>query len=161
VGTETQRTQRNVKANVTILDGQQADTVVLVPAGASLSTRLDGFTVRNGQAANGAGLYGVDTGVTVAHCVFRNNYAYNNSGGGIYLRGSLALSNSTFLNDTATYYGGGVFLTSSNALITGCTFTGCVAANSVGGGLYSESSSTVVANNLFSGNYALNNGGGL
>src|SRR5262249_10640193 len=75
VGTETLRTQRNFKTNPVILDGELADTVVLVPPGAALGTRLDGLTVQNGQAANGAGLYGVNTAVTVANAVFRNNYA--------------------------------------------------------------------------------------
>ena len=56
-GGETSLSQRNWTTHVTILDGNQAGSVVTSPAGAMASTRIDGFTIRNGQAPNGAGLY--------------------------------------------------------------------------------------------------------
>ena len=48
-GTETDLSQRNWTANLTILDGNQAGSVVTSPAGATGTTRIDGFTIRNGN----------------------------------------------------------------------------------------------------------------
>ena len=52
-GMETERDQRNWQTNVTILDGNREGTVVTSPNGAAASTRIDGFTVRNGMGSSG------------------------------------------------------------------------------------------------------------
>jgi len=44
-GTETELTQRDWKANPTILDGNLTGSVVTSPVGATATTRIDGFTI--------------------------------------------------------------------------------------------------------------------
>ena len=57
VGTETELAQRDWAANPTILDGNAGGSVVTSPSGATATTRIDGFTITNGSASRGGGLY--------------------------------------------------------------------------------------------------------
>src|SRR2546430_10491301 len=52
-GVETNLNQRNWTTNVTILDGNQTNSVIVVEPGAGNATRIDGFLIRNGRAING------------------------------------------------------------------------------------------------------------
>jgi len=48
-GNETELSQRNWATNKTVLDGNQAGSVVTSPSGATAATRIDGFTIPNGS----------------------------------------------------------------------------------------------------------------
>ena len=144
-GNETLLSQRNVTTNLTTLSGDigtAADStdnvyhvVTIVASPTSLidtSTRIDGFTIRGGNATgggnftvkgitfnqvDGGGLYvcGLNTNnncsPSIANNTFTRNYAYY--GGGLYLGGynggttSPDIRSCTFTLNTAIYYGGG------------------------------------------------------
>ncbi|MEZ4927838.1 MAG: choice-of-anchor Q domain-containing protein [Saprospiraceae bacterium] len=168
IGTETNKTERDVDANPSILSGNiglpndNTDNcyhVVLIHGG-DTKTGVDGFTITAGYADGsvdggilskdrGAGILVVADDIytiaepIISHCVFIKNWAYN--GGGIACHGS---------NDYM-----------SIPVVSHCKFiqnTGL----SRGGGLYKEGinldgKSFKIENCLFEGNYAQGFGGGL
>lgn len=90
-GTEINRTQRDWNVHRTILDGQGSQSVVLIPPEATSATRLDGFTIRNGHADYGAGIYSGGGSPVIANCTVANNNAPG------YLAGSAVFSDTAFL----------------------------------------------------------------
>lgn len=162
-GSESSRDQRNWNANVTILDGQAAGSVVVVPAGAPMSTTIDGFTIRNGKAASGGGVYVVEASPMIANNRIVNNVSDGgeySGGGGIYcLAGAPTIKSNTFAGNQSDWHGGGILCEYANAAILNNTFS----ANhgQWGGGIYIASSYSTVANNLIAGNSASTAGGGI
>lgn len=112
-GNETERSQRNIKSNRTIINGDvgrmgsSADNSYHVITG-SANIRIDGFIISRGNANSagdnrlGGGLVlpaGSDN-VTVANCTFEKNNA--EIGGAIHAAGStLTLTNCTFYSNSA------------------------------------------------------------
>ena len=145
-GTETSRSQRNVSANTTIIDGGGIPTVVLSVNAGYLVSALDGFTVQNGGVfTNGAipggsdGFEGRGAGIRSA---VTSLYIYNNTirwnslgnpfdngfkrahGGGIhgYLTYSIISGNSIYQNEvlnTIDGVGGGMYFKLSMPTIQG------------------------------------------
>ena len=132
-GNETELTQRNWGTNATILDGNQAGSVVTVPAGATPATRIDGFTIRNGSTSG--------------------------SGGGINCSGSSTIRNNTITGNSANHDGGGIFCNLfSYPTIANNTITGNI-ADAKGGGIFCLAASPTVVNNIITGNGASSGGG--
>ena len=101
---------------------------------------LDGFYVVNGNA---------------------NSETWpDNTGGGIYLSNAApTLTNVTFSDNTATYYGGGIYIDyNSSATLTNVTFSANTATE--GGGMFNYGNATLT-NVTFSENTAMNYGGGM
>ena len=166
-GTEAARTERDWSAHPTILDGQQAGSVVTIEAGFQIST-IDGFTIRNGSAANGGGISCISSSPSIANNTITGNSASSN-GGGIYCFTSYAtIANNTIAGNVAAgteIYngGGGIYCSSSSPTITRNrittnTATGNGTCNG-GGGIYCENDSPTIANNVIMGNTALSGGG--
>lgn len=126
-----------------VLQGQ-GGTVVTV-AGASATTRLDGFVVTGGTGfavgddRRGGALHATNSSLVIANCTFRGNAtdpsATEGKGGAIYLLNSspvivqcLFAVNSA--KGTVSGKGGAIFLDNSSPTIRNCTFS----ANEVGGG---------------------------
>ncbi len=125
-GSEAGLAERNWAANVTVLDGNQGGSVVTSPWGATASTRIDGFTIRNGIGA------------------VSGSYRF---GGGIYsVGGSPTIANNTITGNTASY-GGGIYCSQSSAMIANNTITANTASGG-GGGIYCSSSSPTIANTI-------------
>jgi hypothetical protein len=83
-------------------------------------------------------------------------------GGGIYFQlAVVSITNSTFTNNSATSFGGGLFNHSggSSVNITNSTFANNSA--NLGGGIYSVSGRVSITNSTFAGNSARSSGGGL
>ncbi|MDH7602893.1 MAG: choice-of-anchor Q domain-containing protein [Armatimonadota bacterium] len=165
-GTETERSQRNWKANETVLDGNQQGSVVTVPTGVGYPTRIDGFVIRNGRAESGGGIYfGGTSAAVVSNNTISGNSALSGSGGGICCSGASPLiSNNTVMGNSGPK-GGGISCLGSSAVI--CNNVICANnASSVGGGIYCLVSdysyaAPSILNNTLAGNKASSNGGGL
>ena len=130
-------------ADATIVDGGRDGRVLLLAGGL-----VDGFTLRNGLAARGAGAYLSCAGPTIVrNCVVRDNEARNVGG---------------FDPDG---FGGGIYLAPGNTgevVVEGNVVT----ANrswGQGGGISSEvwSAAVEIRENLISGNEAFYSGGGV
>jgi len=93
---------RDFAVNETILDGNQGGSVVTAPTGATETTRIDGFTIRNGHAERGGGIYCSDSSSpTIANNTITGNSA-SSRGGGIYCYSSSYSSSPTIANNTIT-----------------------------------------------------------
>jgi parallel beta-helix repeat protein len=182
-GGETERQQRDWRTNRTILDGNRAGSVVTVPAGATPSARIDGFTIANGKTSftlpnyMGGGIVAVGASPTIANNVIRDNIA--NDGGGIYLKNSAAVIVNNTISGNSAIAGGGLcvwydspliannVITGNGAIkgsamstwygsptITGNTIAANVAGRNTGGALNLTVTSGTIANNIIAFNSA-------
>jgi predicted outer membrane repeat protein len=167
-GTETQVSQRDRKANNTILDadlgGASSDSCyhVIVTSSLTAASVLDGFVIENGRAdgsgnisydgafiprSRGAGMYNVSSSLSLKNVVVSNNKA--TTGGGIYnYSSSISISNTVFSENTVTSGAGAIFNVFSSPNIINSTFIGNTASS--GGAIYNASSSSpTIANCIF------------
>lgn len=103
---------------VTFLDGNGAGPVVTFSSAEGKDSILNGFTVRNGSAPYGAGIYIKEASPTIRNSILTGNAATGNfgRGGGIGVTGVWAHPSITctkFLRNTASYAGGGLMSTYS------------------------------------------------
>jgi len=126
--------------------------------GESLDSVVEGLTIMQGKADRGGAVLCEDAGPTLTHCTFIDNSA-TKSGGGIYnLRSDSNLSHCFFHKNSAPW-GGGMLNAQSNPTVESCVFTENSAIES-GGGMENENSDPMVTDCEFNQNSA-NWGGGL
>jgi hypothetical protein len=183
-GTETKRQDRQWVYNPTVLDGQNADTVVIGCGGYRCST-IDGFKIQNGSNVYGGGFYSyAGASPFISNNIFTGNTAL--SGGAIALGvdntdgGSPVIANNVIVSNEVTYVGSGLYSPSSSPVVVNNTFADNTCTDNYGsiyfgrgsaamtnnivayssGGIYKESAATVALNNncLF-GNTEYNYGG--
>lgn len=129
---------------------------------------VDGFTITNGTASYGGGMYNYNSSPTVRNCVFSGNISNNGGGMYNYYNSCPTVANCTFINNSASLTGGGgVYNNDSSPAITNCTFINN-SANQYGGGIHnyndpdgSYNSSPMVTNCMFIGNSSNKYGGGM
>lgn len=166
-GTETARDQRDWSANVTILDGNQAGSVVRSPGGCTETTVVDGFTIRNGSGTStyygpsGGGIYCYDSSPTIMNnSVTGNSASY---GGGIWCEYSISnITHNTITNNTAVSgegLGGGIGCFYLPPTIRDNTITGNAA--SLGGGIECDFCAPAITTNTIAVNTASRDGGGI
>ncbi|MCK6579985.1 MAG: hypothetical protein L6Q98_17985 [Anaerolineae bacterium] len=127
----------SVVGNGAILSGDDTFRVFTVNSGANVT--IDGVTIRDGAAADGAGIASSGT-LTVTDSSIRDN-AVSGKGGGIYVSGgTLTLTNSTVANNSAAS-GGGVN-NQATAALNNSTLSGNAASTS-GGGLSAQGTTTL------------------
>jgi len=169
---------------LTVIDGSQAGSVVSIYQGESSSAVLDGFTVTNGLAATGGGIYCQQSDPTIANNIITRNTAtdtpWEDGGGGIFCKYSNPLIDSNMITENhAVTSGGGVRLLKCAATLTDNTialntsidgggivtqeFTGlikdCVIVENTGdrggGGVFCYDSSPMIVNTVFGKNTSL------
>ena len=101
---------RDFEAHPTFLDGNQSQGVVEVTANLdSIPILIDGFTLQNGDASQGGGIF-INGNVMVRNCKITNNNASN--GGGIMQRAenatSVVVEHCEIFNNSASK-GGGIY----------------------------------------------------
>jgi hypothetical protein len=118
---------------------------------------LDGFTITNGYATQGGGIF-CYTSPTIINCIIRGNKS-KDSGGGMYNDySSPTLKGCTFSGNSANNGGGMYNDWGSSPTVEDCIFSGNSAQYS-GGGIYNDISSPMVKDCTFSGNSAYYGGG--
>ncbi len=155
-GDESAREERDWRINTTILDGEATDSVVTSFAGTVAGT-VDGFTIRNGKARYGGGIY-CRGGIPIANNTIHENNA-TGYGGGVYFAGSATFSNNTVSGNHAGERGGGVHCEYASPAIADNVITGNNAR--YGGGISCTRSQSRITNNTVSDNTATSGGGGL
>jgi hypothetical protein len=153
IGTETSRNERDWTSNLTILSGDInsddngteniTDNCYTVVTGAN-NSRLDGFTIRGGNAQEHGGGMRLTGSAAVENCIFEENFAI--SGGAIWDDGNSIISNCSFKNNTAQN-GGAIYCIypDSNTMIssiTNCTFQENDAFK--GGAIFNSNSSALI-----------------
>ncbi|MBU0754283.1 MAG: right-handed parallel beta-helix repeat-containing protein [Planctomycetes bacterium] len=145
----------------TYIDGRQIGSVVIFDQGEGLGSVLEGFTLLNGDASRGGGIYcGAGASPTVIDNVVTNNYS--DGGGGMYNdQGSAPTVINCIFNENEAYilsagyteyHGGGMYNHNSDAIVIGCTFTGNI--SNFGGGMYNYLGSPTITNCSFIKNRA-------
>jgi len=138
----------------TIIDGSQNGSVVTFNSGEDANCVLNGFTITNGNAEYGGGIYCEASSPTIANCTFSSNSAI--WGGGMNNGYSNAVVvNCKFIGNSAEW-GGGMVNSESSPTLTNCTFS----SNSAnwGGGMLNSESILTLSNCTFTNNSAVNSG---
>ncbi len=142
---------------------------------------LDGFTITNGCATSGGGIYCAGSSPAIVNCIVNKNVAAFAGGGISCINGSPSISSCTISGNSAKWgegwggglylgrcsgviskcniennsgkRGGGVCLFSSSATMTDCSVLGN--SSSWGGGVYSEDSKPTISYCAVVGNSAM------
>ncbi|MEW6608338.1 MAG: right-handed parallel beta-helix repeat-containing protein [bacterium] len=143
----------------TIIDGNASGSVVTFKSGEDTKSVLSGFTIQNGRADYGGGIYCYYSLPTITNCTISGNFG--GAGGGISCSSSSpTITNCTISGNSAGAGGGISCRNSSSPTITNCTISGN-SANSIGGGISCSSSSPTITNCTISGNSARDMSGGI
>ena len=124
----------------TIIDGNNSGSVVTFESGESTATLLCGFTIQNGSAYDGGGIYIDHASPHIKSNIIDNNYA-SHRGGGIYKKKGRG-------EDIPSLFESNIIKNNS------------VCGSCYGGGIYINLASTVLYQNEITGNSA-NKGGGM
>lgn len=125
----------------TIIDGNQAGTVVTFQNHETENAVLQGFLLTNGEAVQGGGIYCSGSSPTISRNVVEGNKALQ-EGGGIYIVSSdVVLVNNIIVQNSAVETGGGIDCYSSNLVATNNTISNNQ-AGSRGGGIGCRHAST-------------------
>ena len=148
-------------AEVTVIDGSRSGSVVTFNNGEDMDAVLDGFTIRNGDAELGGGIYCASfTSPMITDCTIIENSALL-GGGGVYCEGSSpVITRCTISGNVGYILGGGIDCEGASPTVTNCMIS--ENRSLFGGGIYAwESSSPVITNCTLSGNSADFSGGGI
>ncbi len=148
-------------ADVTIIDGNQAGSVVTFSSGETAHAAIDAFTICNGDAVLGGGIYCNGASPTIASCMISGNVAAGAGGGAFCEESAPAFLGCTVAGNSTVNNGGGLFFFESSPTIIGCTISANSTGSRDGGGIYGSESSLTIANSTISDNMAVRNGGGL
>ncbi len=182
-GGETDLSQRDPAANLTILSGDlngddgpdfannsENSYHVVTGSGTDSSAVLDGFVITGGNADgggphyNGAGVFAEGGSPTLRNCTITGNTAeYCGSGVYNYENSNPMLANCTISGNRGRDYhdalGGGMYNYKSSPTLVNCTFNGN--SGSSGGGMYNYYSNPRLTDCVFSGNSVHQGGGGM
>ena len=140
----------------TIIDAQQAGSVITCNSGEGLDTVISGLTVTGGFAEDGAGVKAFVTSPTLSRCVFVDNEA-NGDGGGLFsVVGAPVVSSCRFERNVANR-GGALSGVASSITVTGAVFLGNLSGG--GGAVYLQESNGLFHRCRFLGNTAEVGGG--
>jgi len=164
-------------AAATTIDCEGLGQGITFNSGEGLDSVFEGFTIRNGTAANGAGILVADaSSPTITGCVVTSNGStgngpginirknsnpvvtnctvtnnFGNKGAGIHINnGSSPTITSCLVSGNTGLLGGGIYSNTSTPVIINCTIMDNSAGS--GGGIYSNESSPTVTNCIVGGN---------
>ncbi|MFQ5413179.1 MAG: right-handed parallel beta-helix repeat-containing protein [Phycisphaerae bacterium] len=143
----------------TIVDGSEDGHVVTFAGAEPAAAMLDGFTIRNGSAEHGGGVYCVNgSSPTIRHNRITNNFCVLH-GAGIHCSdgASPLISDNEIFANIADGRGGGVFCQASGARIERNVIHTNDAPGSSGGAvhLHDGTDAVVVVDNVMTGNRAV------
>ena len=149
------RLQSSSGAAVTVIDGNEAGSVVLFTSDETMDAAIDGFTITNGLDVQGGGIACKAASPMIVNCIISKNVAGGGGGISCYYYSCPTIENCTISQNLADYSGGGgIYCTrNSNPPMKNCTITG---NNSTwGGGISIEESAPTVTNCILWGNIAV------
>ncbi|MCF7920508.1 MAG: T9SS type A sorting domain-containing protein [Candidatus Cloacimonetes bacterium] len=154
-------TQDTTNISGTVIDGNQAGNVVLINSGES-DAILSGFTLTNGNSAEGgAGIFIENSTTSLENLIISNNFS-NWPGAGIYCNESnVTLTESRITGNVTVSNGGGINIRESTFSIDNCLLTDNQADGYGGGAIYVSQSYVTVNNSVFRDNHANGNGGAI
>ena len=103
----------------TVIDGGAAGPAVTFTSGETDTSVIKAFRIRNGLSAQGGGIRCIGSSPTIAWCVIEDNVA-TQFGGGIYLSGSDANIVACEIYTNSAVSGGGLYIDNSHARVRHC-----------------------------------------
>lgn len=146
-------------ANESVLDGGQSGSVVICPTGVTTLARIDGFTIRNGNAARGGGIHCYRSSPVIANNKITRNSSSPMQGGGIYGYIASPIIHNNVISDNVARYGGGFSFDGGAAVLVNNVVIGNAARS--GGGIHCNQARLKIINNSVVGNSAASGGGGI
>ena len=158
----------------TIIDGDSSGTVIKIENGEDDSAVITGFTLTNGFAQSGGGIYCSNTSPLIANNIITDNKAWGGDqswgkGGGIYCidnASPVITDNEICLNYAQSWtgggLGGGIYCLYSNLLIeNNHLYDNWVSGTGLGGALYCSDSNVEICDNIIMTNSSSSSGGGI
>lgn len=143
----------------TIIDAQAGGAAVTIAGSTGTGVVLEGFTIRNGAADKGAGVYCSSSTLMLRNIALVGNDA-SGDGGGMYAGACvLDIDTSRFEANQAGQIGGGAMFENSAGVLRGSQFIGNTAR--YGAGLANYEGTVAIESNTFRLNNASLRGGGL
>lgn len=144
----------------TIVDGNNAGSVVKFTGVEDPETILSGFTITNGSANYGGGIYCLNNSrPVITNCTVSGNTA-TGYGGGIYcFNDSNSIITNCVVAGNSADYGGGIACVLAGPVIGNCAITNNSA--SYGGGIACVASDPVISNCTITNNTAVDDGNSL
>ena len=159
VGSLFQTTNDTSYINSTIIDGDSVTTVVTFNQGEDTLCVLKGFTIQNGYADDGGGIYIDNASPKLQNLKIFKNSAEKN-GGGIYIcNGKPILKKLLITENDADVHGGGIELMSSSSPTLINIKIENNTCSSDGGGIHCQNNDLSFVNMLFKNNSASHGGG--
>jgi parallel beta-helix repeat protein len=152
---------------------ESSGSVVTFISGEDSTALLTGFTIQNGYATWGGGIYCVNSSPCLSDVIISGNtaYSFDGYGGAIFCdSSSLSLTNVTISDNSVGGWvhaaGGGIACGNSSLNLTNVAISGNTAGaggfwSGSGGGIYCHNSSLNLANVKISGNSTQRLGGGI
>lgn len=106
----------------TIINGNNNGSAVIFNHSETSAAELTGFTVENGYAFNGGGVYVQNASPTLNFLLIKSNNAYFTGAGLYFLNSTSVLSNLTVVANTAVNIGGGIDKVNSTLTISNSIF---------------------------------------
>ncbi|MBI5787499.1 MAG: hypothetical protein HZA78_01400 [Candidatus Schekmanbacteria bacterium] len=148
-------------AESTIIDGQNRMGAIKFASGEKSDTILSGFTIRNGFASDGGGIYCYNSSPTISDCIITSNTAGESGGGIACLWGAKPkISNCIVVFNSAASGGGIAVVDRADCIISECTITSNTAGKN-GGGILIRRASPQIKKTKIINNSASAYGGGI
>jgi len=168
-------------ASRTFIDGKKEKSAIIVENNTNSTIEIDGFTIQNGYANKGGGLYIKNASPTIKNSRIINNEAglpntiesgtSAGMGGGVYIFDNSApvFTNVEVSNNTAALYGGGFYIDSSVGTTTAIITRSMINKNisyKYGGGFYiggdgsGHYANPKISSSIISENISVYDGGG-
>ncbi|MBN2830034.1 MAG: choice-of-anchor D domain-containing protein, partial [Candidatus Cloacimonetes bacterium] len=145
----------------TIINGNDIGHCVNFSSGETNASILTGFTVTNGYAVDGGGIYCQDSSPSINHCTISDNQA-TEDGGGIKVDGIAApILHDLTIDNNQAQNGGGVSVTGGASIEANNMLIASNSTTNRAGGLESLNSYVFLTNCQFDFNNASNAGGAL
>jgi pectin methylesterase-like acyl-CoA thioesterase len=134
-------------------------------SGEDVNAVLDGFTITNGYATDGGGIFCMHhSSPTITNCTISGNKSKGSGGGVCCMEGSNpTISNCSVIGNSSERDGGGIscMMSSSSPTITNCTISGNKSKYNGGGVFCMERSNPTISNCSITGNSSERDGGGI
>src|SRR5262249_13091413 len=150
-------------AKDTIIDGGNANPVVIFTSGQGRDSALNGFTLQNGRGGEGGGVMVQNSSPTITNNVIKNNQACDGGGIGINFGSPLIRLNTIIGNGNNFCSGGGGGGISIGGASTVEILDNVISDNvsTNGGGIYMFAAGTpIIKRNIIKGNNAMGGQGG-
>lgn len=134
-------------ASLSITNNTENAYHVFITTGLSNAALIDGFTIQGGFANGGSINYS------------GQSFSGNSGGAMNNVVSSVTITNTTFVGNTASFRGGGMYNENASPKLINAVFTFNLCQN--GGALYNGGGSPSIINNTFYGNRATSAGGGI